>query len=381
MTHDIISSGWLIIGSSDDPRVVGFQSALNGIGCDAQTLDYLADWEQTLPEQLTPETCLRIESPGHDLDAIQRLMSNGCEPARLAGFQVVDEAQFGKSYLEQGAFIAPHQLYFGLQHYLRGLEQHLVNYPVAWTMNHIDDILLFYDKQQCHQRLTGQQLPTPPAMYDIGGFEQLMSAMDDNGLKRVFIKPRYGSGASGILALDRRPHLLSALTTIEVANDSWFNTRKLRHLRGHETIAPIIDRLAGWGLHCERWMPKLRIGPFETDCRFLIVDGHVDFAVLRKSRSPITNLHLLNQRADISEVRSLLSQDVWNQIEITLSGIARMFPKSFHLAVDLAIHANRRDHFVLEINAFGDFLQNVFHQGMNSYQWQLDRFRARTPWR
>jgi hypothetical protein len=367
---------WLIIGCADDPRICGFISSLRDKGALAQSLDYLADWKEILPIMLNPETCLRIESPAYDLNVVRHMMVAGYDQAIETNYQGYRADAIEQTKLEQGVFLAPHQFYFGFRAFLLELETLLKKHPVASMMNHIPDIVCVYDKQQCHQLLAEKQISVPTALYNISCFEALMLAMDRTGINELFIKPRYGSGASGIIALRRRADTLHAITTIEEDAGIWFNTRKLQRLRGHKEIAPYIDKLARWGIHCEQWVPKLRINGWETDCRLLIVQGRADFAVLRKSRTPITNLHLLNQRSSISELHTILHRSAWTKIEATITQIAEIFPKSFHLAVDLAVHSNRRDHFVLEINAFGDFIQNISYQGMNSYQWQIKQFET-----
>jgi len=89
--------------------------------------------------------------------------------------------------------------------------------------------------------------------------------------------------------------------------------------------------------------------------------------VVRVSKSPITNLHLLNTRGDFEEVRRRLSDAAWHRIEETCEQVAALFPNSLYMGIDLLITATWNKHYVLEVNAFGDLLPNLLHEGEDTY--------------
>ena len=366
---------WVIIGAAQDKRVQGFQQALASAGCaPATVVDYLDDWQAALPALFTPDTYLRIESPGSQLPVVRQLMLDGAQTAKTSGFGTYSTRQIQTAALERGEFIAPHQFYYGLKQRLLGLQALLDQYPIAGCLNHIPDILTFFDKQATHQRLAQQAIPVPNAVYDIQNYDDLRVRMQQAGLREVFIKTRFGSAASGIIALKTAGSKVLARTTIEVADGRFFNTRRLQHISNESALASLVDSLCQWGVHCENWLPKARINNMNTDCRLIVVNGKPDFAVLRKSQTPITNLHLLNERANIEELTDVLPDDTWPQVLNTARKLAELFPQSFHFAPDIAVHQDLQSHSVLEINAFGDFIQNIQHQGMNSYSWELHQW-------
>ena len=369
---------WVIIGSAEDARVKAFIQALpaeqQGT---AKVVSYQSDWQVQLPKLLTRNTYLRLESPGSDLSVVQDLTKQGRELALANGFDVYSDGELDKHAIEQGEFLAPHQYYFGLKKRLETLQNLLSDYPVAACMNHIPDVLAFYDKQVCHQRLDEQGIALPTALYDVASYADLREKMHLAKLRNVFIKTRYGSGASGIIALKASGPLVHAQTTLEQQEGRLFNTRRLRVINDESQLAGLVDRLCAWGVHCEAWVPKAIVNKMNSDIRLLVVDGEPNFAVLRKSKTPITNLHLLNQRAHIEELSSLMPKHAWQSLEDTARKVAGIFPKSFHLALDIAVHKDFEKHSVLEINAFGDFLQNIEYQGMNSYRWELERFHLK----
>ncbi len=366
---------WLIVGSEQDPRVKGFQQALINKGLRSATvLDYQNKWETIVPDMVTPETHLRIESPGSNLTVIRELMLQGIGEAEESGLGVCSSRQIANSELEKGEFIAPHQFYFGLKQRLQGLQELLHAHPIAGSLNHIPDILTFFDKQQCHRQLDKHGIMQPLALYDVQSYTELREKMHRHSINNVFVKTRFGSAASGIIALRTQGSRVQAQTTIEQSNQRFYNTLRLQLLNDENQVAALIDNLCRWGVQCETWLPKAKVGGLNSDCRLLLVAGVADFLVLRKSKTPITNLHLLNERADISELTSLMNPIDWNSVLQTARKISSLFPHSFQLAIDLAVHENLRDHSVLELNAFGDFIQNIQHKGMNSYDWQLHQY-------
>ena len=63
--------------------------------------------------------------------------------------------------------------------------------------------------------------------------ECLLESLKDQGINNVFIKPRFGSGAVGVMALKcnfkRDDYLL--FTSLYKAKDIYFNTKKMRIIR------------------------------------------------------------------------------------------------------------------------------------------------------
>lgn len=372
------SKPWVIIGSTQDRRVQGFQQALAAAGCaPATVVDYLSDWRTILPALLTPDTYLRIESPGSQLPVVRQLMQTGRDAAEAAGFTVCSHSHIDNAQLERGEFIAPHQFYFGLAQRLNELQALLDHHPISGCLNHIPDIMTFFDKQATHQTLAQHSTPVPRGLYEVQNYTQLREQMQQAGLRQVFIKTRFGSAAAGIIALKTAGPKVLAQTTIETASGRLFNTRRLRQLNQETEIATRVDTLCHWGVHCEDWLPKVRVDDMNSDCRLIVVNGKPDFAVLRKSHTPITNLHLLNERATIEQLIDTLPDNSWQRVLNTAKRLAALFPRSFHFAPDIAVHQNRIDHSVLEINAFGDFIQTIQHQGMNSYAWELQQWMTR----
>ena len=52
---------------------------------------------------------------------------------------------------------------------------------------------------------------------------------------------------------------------------------------------------------------------------------------------------------------------------------ARLFPQTFHVALDVALTVGLRRHVFFEANAFGDLIRRVRHAGLDPYEWQVAR--------
>ena len=97
----------------------------------------------------------------------------------------------------------------------------------------------FMDKSATH-KLSTPTIPTPEALPDIRNWEELQSAMLERGLTRVFMKLRYGSAASGVLAIEVLGQKLRLWTTKPYSTASRCGSKprlliaQLRLNRAHE---------------------------------------------------------------------------------------------------------------------------------------------------
>jgi glutathione synthase/RimK-type ligase-like ATP-grasp enzyme len=275
---------------------------------------------------------VRIDSPGEDPE-VDRLLRGSPEPARPGG--IVGGAE---AYASLGKALDR----------IAGGGGRLLNPP--------RDIKVMNDKRQCHALLAEAGIPVPPALPEIRGYAELRAA----GWPRVFVKPAHGSSASGVLALAFAGPRVMATTSVEIGDDGrLYNSLRVRRYDDEALIARIVDRLAPDGLHVERWIPKAMLGDRTLDLRVVVIAGRPAHVVVRTSRSPLTNLHLGNARGDVAAVRAAAGEDSWAAAMRTSAEVARCFPGSLHVGVDLMFRAGWRSHAVAEVNAFGDLLTGI----------------------
>ena len=202
-------------------------------------------------------------------------------------------------------------------------------------------------------------------------------------MPRVFVKLRHGAGAAGIVALETAKNRIQARTTVECVDTAdgpvLYNSRQIRKITHEATIEALINRLCLMAVHVERWVPKAQVNGYSVDLRVLVIGGKVCHQILRMSRTPITNLHLLNQRGDSAPLRQAMTETAWDALQQTCLNVGKLFPSCTYVALDIAVDISLQQHVVLEVNAFGDFVKDVWHQGLSPYDCEIQAIQQR--WR
>jgi glutathione synthase/RimK-type ligase-like ATP-grasp enzyme len=341
-----------IVGNPDNRRVAMFSAAATRAGLPAPRV---YPWREVVQAGRVPGpgTTVRIESPGEDVE-VDRLLRE------LGGGHATAVA-------EQGEIV-------GMAAAHAGLRQALDRVAAGGgdLLSQGADILTMSDKPRCHARLAAAGIPVPPALEPVHGYAQLRMALRAAGWGRVFVKPAHGSSASGVLAVAVSGRRITATTSVELTGDGRiFNNLRVRRYEDEAPIAAIVDRLGPDGLHVERWYPKAGLGNRVLDLRVVVIAGEPGHVVVRTSRSPMTNLHLGNARGDLAAVRAAAGAQVWEAAMQTCVRVARCFPRTLHVGVDLMFRAGWRDHAVAEVNAFGDLLPGVLAGGLDTYGAQV----------
>ena len=230
---------------------------------------------------------------------------------------------------------------------------------------------MLFDKCQCHAQCREGAVPVPRAIEPVSGYEDLIARMEERQWERVFVKLAHGSSASGAMALQRHRGRLMAFTTVQIVvadgQQRLYNTRPPRTATDKGEVRRLVDALAPHRLHTEQWLPKARLNHGLFDLRVVVIAGRPRHTIVREGRSPITNLQSGNRRGSLAELRRRLPADRWHAIEATCSRVAELYPQSLQLGVDLLLTPGLRDHFVLEVNAFGDLLPHALHEGQSTF--------------
>jgi hypothetical protein len=172
-----------------------------------------------------------------------------------------------------------------------------------------------------------------------------------------------------------------ALTTVELVRQGGelrlYNSRRIRRYDTPAEAGALIDALAREGVRVEEWVPKAGLAGHVFDLRVVVIAGRARHVVVRMSRGPMTNLHLLNRRGDLAVVLERMGPEAWRAARRTCERAAAAFPGSLHLGVDLLVAPGFRRHAVLEANAFGDLLPGVLHRGVDTYEAEIRALAAR----
>jgi hypothetical protein len=378
-----VSDGHIVVlGAEAGPRVAAFQSGLARLRRpQADVLSYQSFLESPgrLAALLSPGAWLRFDSPDRDPAALLALYRAGERAARSAGYPALTPAEASGVVGRKGPLGSVTQLFFGLCAALRQAAD-IAAQAGAIVSHPPEEIALAYDKAECTRHLAARAIAGTRALDNVTGFDSLVEAARARRARRVFVKLRYGSSAAAMVALAMGPDgRMLAHATAELAADGaiWI-TRDVRRVEQIAHIAALVDALARHGIHVEAWLPKAGIDNMTCDLRIIVVDGEPVFHVLRMSRHPMTNLHLGGRRSDSAALRARMAPGAWDRVLATCRAVARAFPGSFALGIDLAVLADLRSHAVLEVNAFGDHIKNVCYNGCTTQEWQILKWQGRT---
>jgi hypothetical protein len=377
---------WVIIGNPESRPVALVQEALKRRGLPPARIvayaDLLAE-QVALPDVVRAGDVVRIETPGRNFKVeLDMLWLGATQPEPEPAHYGCASQSWLNHVFEDPAddgvpVLYPRQWYLGYCALLRRIEQQLAACPPHRLLNSPADIMLMFDKRQCHALLEQHGIPVPRSLGPVTCYDELAAAMQHTGCNQVFVKLAHGSSAAGTVAYrtNGREHI--AITTVDdIRYDAdgcprFFNTRRLRTLRGLREIAALIDVICLHRAHVEQWLPKAGIDGYSFDLRVVMIGGQVRHVVPRLSRTPMTNLHLLNRRGDIERVRARMSDAAWQMLCCTCTQVAALFPDSLYMGLDVLVLPGYQRHVILECNAFGDLLPGLLWEGMDTYEAEI----------
>ncbi|MFH8514472.1 STM4014 family protein [Streptomyces gelaticus] len=334
-----------VVGVPGNRRVTLFQDAVRAAGLPAARV---VSWLDVLRGEtgFLPGETVRMDSPGEDAE-VERLLRAVGDPTRVEG-TALWYARFTAAVreVERAAAAAG-----------------------AVLLDDPGDVAVLFDKRLCHGVLTGGGVPVPASPTSgaaapvVRDWADVRERMADRGLPRFFVKLAHGSSASGVLAVETAgPGRVRATTSVERdVSGRLFNSLRVRRVTTEREVAAIVDGLAPDGLHIERWLPKATRRGRATDLRVVVVAGRATHAVVRTSRSPMTNLHLGGERGDLGEVRAAVEAagGSWSEALAVCERAAACFPDTLCVGVDLLPSTGWRRFAVGEVNAFGDLLPRL----------------------
>ncbi|MFJ6572756.1 STM4014 family protein [Streptomyces sp. NPDC091292] len=334
---------FVVVGNPGNRRVTFFLDAVRAAGLPPARV---LPWLDVLRggAEFRPGETVRIDSPGEDpeVDAILRGVG---DPARVEG-----TSRWYERFTEAVRGVADAAARTGCR---------LLDGP--------DDVATLFDKRLCHRVLSDAGVPVPPsptsgARVPVRGWDDVRDLMAEHRMPRAFVKLAHGSSASGVLAVETAGlGRVRATTSVELTDQGLFNSLKVRRYTSESEVAALVDALAPDGLHIERWLPKASLHARVADLRVVVVAGRATHAVVRTSRSPMTNLHLGGARGDLALARAAVERagGDWADALAVCERAAACFPDTLCVGVDLLPGIGWRRFAVGEVNAFGDLLPGL----------------------
>ncbi|KRD01829.1 MULTISPECIES: STM4014 family protein [unclassified Streptomyces] len=347
-----------VVANPENRRVALFEEAVRTAGLPAPRIVPWADVLRARGADFAVDEIVRIDSPGENA-GVDRLLRGAQDPTRVEG-----------SAHWYAAFVAAVRS-------LRG----------GVRLTDPDDLAVLFDKRLCHGVLHTAGVPVPasptsgPDGIPVRGWDDVRAAMREHRMPRLFVKPAHGSSASGVLAVESGGGgRIRATTSVELTADgSLYNSLRVRRYERERDVAAVVDALAPDGLHLERWLPKASQSGRAADLRVVVVAGRATHAVVRTSRSPLTNLHLGGRRGDLDTAREAVEAAGarWADVLGVCEQAAACFPRTLCVGVDLLPAVGWRGAAIGEVNAFGDLLPRLTGlpgggaEGQDTYAAQL----------
>ena len=339
------------------------------------------DWE-------VPLRFLRLESPGRNWAVEKQLLLWGTqvqdEEAHL-GWRTVSPANLASLQMDHGLITPLRQWFLGWRKVLReldawsrqnGMSQNWISQP--------EHVICMFDKAATQVALETHAFPVPPTLGIPAGFDQLWELMKAAAVRRVFLKPCHGSSASGVVAVESSNRQIQAFTTVEPIYSTnhvrLYNHRRIRTCHGTAAVRDLVDSVCRERCIAQVWVPKAGIQGKPFDLRVVVIGGRARHVMVRLGHGPITNSQLLGGKGETTLLRKRIGEEQWDRI-LTLceQALAICFPGTLYAGFDVLIEPNFRTPRIIEVNAFGDLLPRLLHEGRSTYEWEVLSALQRHP--
>lgn len=243
-----------------------------------------------------------------------------------------------------------------------------------YFLNSPKNILELLDKKLSKEKLNRIGVSVTPILnIKFDNFNELYEKLKELNCKRVFLKPRYGSGAMGIIAMQVNFKLEDIIfyTTLDYKNNELINTKNIIKIQGFkkcETLFNILFNSLEKEIIVEKWIIKDKFMNQNYDLRVLYDNKEIIHIIGRASQGPITNLHLNNGKFDYKKLN--LSEDILLELEKIGNSIYKIFPDLKVVGVDILI-TPKKELFVIELNGQGDQLYSDMYNENKIYKKQI----------
>lgn len=226
-------------------------------------------------------------------------------------------------------------------------------------LNTPDALLRALDKKKTKEVLMDKGLKVTPMLPSPQSFDELRQLLADCG-RGCFLKPRYGSGAGGIMAIRYQPNRNKwvVYTTLRQVDGVIHNTKRINRLSVEKEIIPLAEAVIQTEAILEEWIPKAQLQGENYDLRVVCRESEIDYIVVRCSKGSITNLHLNNKAHWWNELS--LSEEVRQQIYFQCQEAVQSLDLQY-AGVDVLIERGTDIPYIIEVNGQGDHVyQDMF---------------------
>ncbi|MEM6272452.1 MAG: STM4014 family protein [Bacteroidota bacterium] len=350
-----------VLGNPGHQRVRMFARAVLDLGHPhpivLSWLDLLAG-RLDLAASLPPGTWLRLDAPeGHPMVNLLLLERGG--------------RHLRRDDLEWGELAYSRTWFSGWKDLLRELGERLAELDLAGT-SHTPAGLIDWDDRALRQRqLASASIPQMEWWGPVLDGEHLLQRWTNVPEGELVLRPGARTSAAASLVLARDAEGLGATTTLELRGTEevprLIGMDRVRTYRDRAEIARLVDRMAVEGAVAEIAPPKLTFQGHAVDVWVVVVRGQAQQVVLRRDKLPGQPFRLGESRADLAAFRRWVGQEQWTRYIKVAESVVAALPGIHGAGVGLGIQADNRQPWVMEVDAFGDYLPGVTLAGANTY--------------
>jgi glutathione synthase/RimK-type ligase-like ATP-grasp enzyme len=356
------SPRYLVLANPDSPRWQAYEHELHAYWRD-RSLEpevRLIPWREIVPglgdlggmPVFDTPAVLRLESPGRDFEVMKLLLKAGTEG---------DSRETARDWLDlpyaKGQMVRPGLFHAGFRRVLGGLRSAFDSRPHLAPLACPLAVAEMFDKRATAARLTAAGLPCPPSLLPPDNPQELLEALRAHGLKTAYVKLNTGSAAMGIAVVHPFEEPPWAITTLLRRADGFYNTRRLQRVTGANLTA-VLEFLIREGMIIQKAIPMAQIDGQNFDVRVVVLYGRPAFTIFRLSAAPMTNLHLGGRRGRLEVCRAHIPTRAWLDALDHCVEAAGLY-ECAAVGVDLLFERGYLRHYILELNAFGDFFPGL----------------------
>lgn len=236
-------------------------------------------------------------------------------------------------------------------------------------------LLRALDKKETKQVLMDRGLKVTPMLPSPRSFDELRELLTGCG-RGCFLKPRYGSGAGGVMAIRYQPNRNKwvVYTTLQQVDGVIHNTKRIHRLSTEKEMIPLAEAVMQTEAILEEWIPKEQLQGENYDLRVVCRESEIDYIVVRCSKGSITNLHLNNKAHWWNELSlpEVVRQQIYFQCQEAVQSLDLQYA-----GVDVLIERGTDIPYIIEVNGQGDHVYQDMFAHNSIYIQQIKNIKKR----
>lgn len=367
---------FLLIGDLRGRRIKAFTQCLK----DLNIYNYkVISWMEILDDisifqsNLKENTIVKLEPPEKDLEIYRKFLIKGEEKG------IICKEKIMKLDFSKYPIVAPAQWYEGFKVVLQDMKKivHAVDFNI-FLMNDFEDVINMMDKSRTYdlleKHMKNSEFYLPKRLEMPKSYKELREIYG-NQLMKCFIKLRYGSGSTGILAYSNHPKRgeEKVFTSLNFQKSNgekmFFSNYRVNCFKEREVVEELMNWVLNNGAHMEKWIPKSTYKGYAFDTRAFVLEKKSSYLLSRLSKSPITNLHLKNQRKESNEI---FEEKDLKRVAKASEDVMKIFSNSLYAGIDV-VTSNSYRPYIIDVNPFGDLFHHLLGTKENIYYLEINK--------